>query len=69
MNSAYRRLHAAILVGLSCITIIDDLAYLLLRLPFGSSPAVSKFIIFSDVATDLTIVWESYNKEETHGIT
>ena len=54
MDSAYQRLHAAIFAALSYITIIDDLAYLLLGLPFGASPVVGKFSILSDIAVNLT---------------
>ena len=54
MDSAYRRLHAALKAAATCITIIKDLAYLLLRLPFGSSPAPSEFSVVSDVLVDIT---------------
>ena len=54
MNSAYRRLYAPLKADLSCITIIKEIAYILFRLPFGSSPAVGLFSILSDVANDLT---------------
>lgn len=54
MDAAYRHLHAALKAAATCITIINDLAYLLLRLPFGSSPALSEFSVVSDVLVDLT---------------
>ena len=54
LDAAYRRIHVSWQAAVSCITIVQDLAYLLLRLPFGSSPAASEFSIFSDIAVDLT---------------
>ena len=69
MNSAYRRLHATLKAASSCITIIDKIAYILFRLPFGASPAVGLFSILSDITTDLTteiaedVTW---NPDELH---
>ena len=54
MDAAYRRLHVHLLSAVSCITILDGLAYLLNRLPFGSESAPSKFSIISDTITDIT---------------
>lgn len=39
MDAAYRRLHAALVSALSFITVIEKIAYLLLRLPFGAKIA------------------------------
>ena len=69
MDSAYRRLHAAIQSALSCITIIEEIAYILFRLPFGAKPAVGIFSILSDITTDLTseIAYDpTWIPEETH---
>ena len=59
MDAAYRRIHANMLSAVLCITILNDIAYLLGRLPFGSSPAPSFFSIISDaigdVAQDLSL--------------
>jgi hypothetical protein len=53
MDAAYRRLHTNMTAAVTCITIIDHLAYLLLRVPFGASPAPSKFSCISDTAADI----------------
>jgi hypothetical protein len=42
--------------AVTCITIVNDIAYLLVRLPFGSSPAPSIFSIISDTITD--VAWD-----------
>ena len=52
-DAAYRQIHTSLQSACSCITVIDDLAYLLLRLPFGSSPAASEFSVVTDIAIDL----------------
>jgi hypothetical protein len=56
MDAAYRRIHTAMSAAVTCMTIVDDIAYLLVRLPFGSSPAPSIFSIISDAITD--VAWD-----------
>lgn len=53
MDAAYRCLHANLKSAATCIVIINGIAYILLRLPFGSSPAPSEFSIFKDILVDL----------------
>ena len=53
LDAAYRRLHVAIKYALLCITIIGRIAYLLVRLPFGSTPAADEFCTISESITDL----------------
>lgn len=53
LDSAYRRLFVKISFALLCTTIIGPIAYLLLRLPFGSSPAASEFSLFSEFICDM----------------
>ena len=53
MDSAYRRVHAAMQAAVTCITVLMEIAYLLTRLPFGSAPAPALFSIISDSTTDL----------------
>ena len=53
MDAAYRRIHTNMQAAVTCITIIDTLAYLLVRLPFGSGPAPSIFSTVSDTAADI----------------
>ena len=53
MDAAYRRIHSNITSAVTCITILQEIAYLLTRLPFGSAPAPGFFSVISDSATDL----------------
>ena len=53
MDAAYRRIHANTKSATTCISILNDIAYLLVRLPFGSSPAPPKFSAVSDAAADV----------------
>jgi hypothetical protein len=53
MDAAYRRLHTHMSAAVTCITIFDELAYLLTRVPFGASPGPSKFSCISDASADL----------------
>ena len=53
MDSAYRRLFVWLKHALLCCTIVGSLAYILLRLPFGSSPAAGEFSLLSDFIADL----------------
>ena len=54
LDSAYRRLHVLLQFALLCITIIGRIAYLLLRLPFGTAPAAERFCTVSETTADLT---------------
>jgi hypothetical protein len=53
MDAAYRRIHTNIQAAVTCITVVHDIAYLLVRVPFGASPAPSGFSLVSDAAGDL----------------
>jgi hypothetical protein len=53
MDAAYCRLHTNMSAAITCITIIDSIAYLLLRVPFGASPAPTKFSSISNTAADI----------------
>ena len=71
LDAAFRRIHATITAAVSCITIIDEIAYILLRLPFGSSPAPSIFDIPSQIIGDITTTLASdptWNPDELHAI-
>ena len=39
LDAAYRRIHANTTTAPTCIAIVDDLAFLFLRLSFGTIPA------------------------------
>jgi hypothetical protein len=53
MDAAYRRLHTNMSASVTCITVFDDLAYLLTRVLFGAAPGPTKFSCVSDTAADL----------------
>ena len=54
LDAAYCRLHVALAYALLCITIIGRIAYLLIRLPFGSTPAADEFSTISESITDIS---------------
>ena len=53
IDSAYRRLHVAVLMALLTITVIGEIAYVLLRLPFGVANGPNDFSIVSECIFDL----------------
>lgn len=53
MDSAYRRCFVNLKYALLCCTIFLSFGYILLRLPFGSSPAAGEFSILTDFIADL----------------
>jgi hypothetical protein len=54
MDAAYRRLHTNMTAAVTCITVVDEIAYLLTRVPFGAAPAPAGFSLVSDAAGDLS---------------
>ena len=53
LDSAYRRMHSNWHWAVQCICIIGDLAYLLLRLPFGAAAAPAEFCVASEIVCDV----------------
>ena len=53
LDAAYRCAHVAPRIAIKQLSIVDNIAYIGGRLPFGSSPAPSIFSIVSDVCFDL----------------
>ena len=53
LDAAYRRIHVALRFAILCITVIGRIAFLLLRLPFGTTPAADQFCTVSELVTDL----------------
>ena len=53
LDAAYRRIHVTPSIALKQISIIDKIAYIGTRLPFGSSPAPVLYSILSDIVFDL----------------
>ena len=53
LDAAYRRIHANATNVLICIAIVDELYFLRLRLPFGTTPAPAENTTIGEVAIDL----------------
>ena len=54
LDSAYRRLHVLIRMALLAITIIQETAYVLLRLPFGVANGPSDSSVISEPIFDMS---------------
>ena len=54
LDAAYRRLHVALEQALQCTTVIDRIAYIPLRLPFGVKSGPSIYSTISELIFDLT---------------
>ena len=53
LDAAYLRIHAHAKTASTCIVIVDDPAFLCLRLPFGTTPAPAEYMTISEAAIDL----------------
>ena len=53
IDAAYRRIHTAPQSAVTAITVLEDLAFLLFRLPFGVSPAAGDFSVCSEAIKHL----------------
>ena len=53
LDAAYRRIHANAKTASTCISIVDELYFLCLGLPFGTTPAPAEFTTISEAAIDL----------------
>ena len=53
LDAAYRRVHAHANTASTCIAIVHELAFLCLRLPFGTTPAPADCTTISEAAIDL----------------
>lgn len=70
IDSAYRRIHTSIESSLTSILILDEIAYILIRLPFGSTPSPREFCVLSDSIShikDLLLVEHAWYPKEIHG--
>ena len=69
LDAAYRRLHVLAAMAVLTITIIKNIAYILLRLPFGVANGPNDFSLISEPIMDLTndILRDgSWNHNEVH---
>ena len=53
LDASYRRIHANAKTASTCIAIFDELDFLCLRLPFGTTPAPAEYTTVSEAAIDL----------------
>ena len=53
LDAAYRRIHANTKTASTCIEIFDELDFICLRLPFGTTPAPAEYTTISEAAIDL----------------
>ena len=53
LDAAYRRIHAHAKTTSTCIAIVDELAFICLRLPFGTTPEQAEYTTISESAIDL----------------
>ena len=56
LEAAYRQIHANARTASTCIAIVNELAFLCLRLPFVATPAPAEYMTFSEAAIDLGVV-------------
>jgi len=69
LDAAYRRLHVLPSQNLQCVTIIDRIAYIPLRLPFGVASGPSLYSTMSETIFDLTndlLLDETWNLKTLH---
>ena len=53
LDAAYRWIHANATTASTCIAIVDEIAFLCIRLPFGTTPAPAEYTTVSEVTIDL----------------
>ena len=53
MDAAYHQIHVNATTALTCIAVVDNLAFLCLRLPFDTTPAPEQYTTISEAAIDL----------------
>ena len=72
LDIAYLRVHANITTASTCIAIVDKLAFLYLRLPFGTTPTPSESTDAIEAAIDLgddllrKKSWDTENTNSPH---
>ena len=53
LDAPYRWIHPNATTAPTFIAIVEELAFLFLRSPFGTTPAPAEYLTFSEVAIDL----------------
>ena len=67
LDAAYHRIHANATTASTCISIVDELDFLCLRLPFGTTPTPVEYTTISEAAIDLgndLLRYESWDTDE-----
>ena len=62
LDVAYCQIHAKADTASTCIVIVDEIAFLCLRFPFGTTPAPEEYTTVSEAAIDLgnDLLWDEY---------
>ena len=72
LDTAYRRIHANAKTALTCIAIVDKLAFICLRLPIGTTHAPLEYTTISKAEIDLgndllqDQSWDTYDLNSPH---
>ena len=72
LNAAYRHIHANAQISATCIVIVGKIAFLYLRLPFGTTPTPSEYTTISEAEIDLgddllaDMSWDAKNLQLPH---
>ena len=72
LDTAYLRIHANAKTAFTCIAIVNELAFLCLRLPFCTTPAPAEYTTVSEAAIDLgndllqDQSWDTYDLNLPH---
>ena len=53
LDATYRQIHANAKIASICISIVDELAFICLRLPFDTTPAPDEYKTVSEAEIDL----------------
>ena len=53
LDTAYRQIHANTTTTLTCISILDELTFICLWLPFGTTPSPEEYTTISEAEIDL----------------
>ena len=67
LDAAYRRIHANMTTASKCISIVYELAFICLRLPFGTKHAPEEYTTVIEAAIDLgrNLLWdESWDTDD-----
>ena len=61
LDATYHRINAKATTASTCIEIVDELAFLCLRLSFGTTPAPAEYTNFSEAEIDQGTIYSRIN--------